>query len=283
MKPKQSVATTKAPEVKVVDSKAEPTKSEPKKEETSSTPKGKPKVPALKKESSSLFRSFARTRELKKEQSVSDASVAASPITSGPASPAEDGKGIIFSHVQETYCAEEIMKDDSEDEQLLPTPDATNVKEKSDANRKARLEREDQLRKMMEDEENGNSVNTEKYKNLLTSVKDEPMPDHDVTPPEELDPPDEPAPEPEPESEPQVTVSGGRRRGKRRVMKKKTFKDADGYLVTKEEAAWESFSEEEPQPKKTKTTAPAAKTTATKDKKAVKPGQGNIMSFFAKK
>jgi DNA polymerase delta subunit 3 len=52
--------------------------------------------------------------------------------------------------------------------------------------------------------------------------------------------------------------------------------------VTREEAAWESFSEDEPAPKKAKPTpAPAAKGAAKKG--AAKPGQGNIMSFFGKK
>lgn len=34
----------------------------------------------------------------------------------------------------------------------------------------------------------------------------------------------------EPEQEPTVIVENGRRRGKRRVMKKKTVKDEEGYL-----------------------------------------------------
>ena len=39
------------------------------------------------------------------------------------------------------------------------------------------------------------------------------------------------APERESEEEkPTMTVSGGRRRGRRKVMKKKTMKDAEGYL-----------------------------------------------------
>jgi DNA polymerase delta subunit 3 len=37
------------------------------------------------------------------------------------------------------------------------------------------------------------------------------------------------APEPDDEK-PTVTVSNGRRRGRRRVMKKKTVKDEEGYL-----------------------------------------------------
>lgn len=44
--------------------------------------------------------------------------------------------------------------------------------------------------------------------------------------------------------QPETTITGPkRRRGKRKVMKKRTMKDEDGYLVTKEEAVWESFSE----------------------------------------
>ena len=38
------------------------------------------------------------------------------------------------------------------------------------------------------------------------------------------------APKEELEEKPTVTVSGGRRRGRRKVNKKKTMKDAEGYL-----------------------------------------------------
>jgi DNA polymerase delta subunit 3 len=98
----------------------------------------------------------------------------------------------------------------------------------------------------------------------------------------------------EEEPEPTVTVQNGRRRGKRRVMKKKTVKDEEGYLgkhglalsadirlpttVTKEEAVWESFSEDEPEPKRAK---PAPKP-AAKGKPVAKKGQGSIASFFKK-
>jgi DNA polymerase delta subunit 3 len=74
-------------------------------------------------------------------------------------------------------------------------------------------------------------------------------------------------------------VSSKKRRGRRRVMKKKTYTDEEGYLVTKEEAEWESFSEDEPQAKKAK---PQPLPIAGK-KKAPAKGQGNIMSFFGKK
>ena len=44
-------------------------------------------------------------------------------------------------------------------------------------------------------------------------------------------------------------ASNSRRQGRRQIMKKKTVKDADGYLITTTEPVWESFSEEdEPAP-----------------------------------
>ena len=81
------------------------------------------------------------------------------------------------------------------------------------------------------------------------------------------------------QEEPKVIVQGGRRRGRRQVKKKKTVKDEEGYLVTREELVWESFSEDEPAPSKPKSTL----TTSKSSKSSGKPGQGNIMSFFSKK
>ena len=74
-------------------------------------------------------------------------------------------------------------------------------------------------------------------------------------------------------------------------MKKRTMKDEEGYLVTKEEAVWESFSEEEPasQPK-SRTVFPAktqsqhkGSTGSAKTSMKVPGKGGNIMSFFGKK
>ena len=84
-------------------------------------------------------------------------------------------------------------------------------------------------------------------------------------------------------------------------MRKKTIKDVEGYLgsysltiqakvnantvheVTKEEPAWESFSEDEPPLPEEKTPASTASSSAKSKKPGGKPGQGNIMSFFGKK
>lgn len=62
--------------------------------------------------------------------------------------------------------------------------------------------------------------------------------------------------------------------------------------VTREEPAWESFSEDEPPPKKVKASplssvnkpsTGGAKKSAGGGTGGGKPGQGNIMSFFGKK
>ncbi|EXJ63348.1 uncharacterized protein A1O5_11669 [Cladophialophora psammophila CBS 110553] len=94
-----------------------------------------------------------------------------------------------------------------------------------------------------------------------------------------------------------------RRRGKRKVMRKRTTKE-DGYLVTREEAVWESFSEDEPEPPPRAAKKEAPKSSAPKThsqgssssqaqnhagkagpggKKKGPGGRGNIMSFFGKK
>jgi DNA polymerase delta subunit 3 len=52
---------------------------------------------------------------------------------------------------------------------------------------------------------------------------------------------------------------------------------SNALAVTAEEPGWESFSEDEPAPKK----KPAV--SAPKNKPAAKAGQGNIMSFFGRK
>ncbi|OAG10063.1 uncharacterized protein CC84DRAFT_1138243 [Paraphaeosphaeria sporulosa] len=160
---------------------------------------------------------------------------------------------------------EDAMQGMSEDEGDADDEPAVKFdEEKAAAARKAREEREQKLQEMMEADG--------------TSVLD--MPD---APTEETDSQDAPIDKETPnqpaESEATVTVQGGRRRGKRRVMKKKKVKDEDGYLVTKEEAVWESFSEDEPEPKKAK---PTPKPTVAKGKKNGGKGQGSIASFFKK-
>ncbi|KAF1839527.1 hypothetical protein BDW02DRAFT_593872 [Decorospora gaudefroyi] len=160
--------------------------------------------------------------------------------------------------------ADEPMQGMSEDEgDADDEPEIKIDEEKNAAAQKARQERAERLRKMMEDD-------------------DEEMPD---APAADSQPEASPAaagdtPEPT-EGEATVTAANGRRRGRRRVMKKKKVKDEDGYLVTKEEVVWESFSEDEPAPKKAKA-APAKPASSVKGKTGGKKGQGSIASFFKK-
>ncbi|KAE8841920.1 hypothetical protein PTNB73_06289 [Pyrenophora teres f. teres] len=189
------------------------------------------------KATSDIFKSFAKAKSKPKEAEKSKESTPAPP---------------------------EPMQGMSEDEgDPDDEPEIKIDEEKNEAARKAREERAERLRKMMDDD-------------------DEEMPDAPAATdaPAEATPPatvDEPQAD---EGEDTVTVSNGRRRGRRRVMKKKKVKDEDGYLVTKEEFVWESFSEDEPVPKKTK---PAPKPASTaKGKNAGKKGQGSIANFFKK-
>ncbi|KAH6607940.1 hypothetical protein Trco_004253 [Trichoderma cornu-damae] len=207
------------------------------------------------------------------------------------------------------------LSDDGEaDEADLPATKSIDL----EALKRTRKEREEQLMRMMEDPEDDANEGTKKEE----EQSDEEM---------EEDSEPEPEPEPEPESEPEpeqpkeekekeptevMSNSGdGRRRGKRRVMKKKRILDEQGYMgkvahihictrfwlirctVTIQEAAWESFSEDEaplpppppppppPATKPTPTSTPASST--QKSKKVAAAGksgsQGSIMSFFSKK
>jgi DNA polymerase delta subunit 3 len=65
---------------------------------------------------------------------------------------------------------------------------------------------------------------------LWLTLLDEDMPDASEAPAEPANEETEPKKEPEPEPKEEVTVQGGRRRGKRKIMKKKTVKDDEGYL-----------------------------------------------------
>ncbi|ODM19489.1 hypothetical protein SI65_04473 [Aspergillus cristatus] len=264
--PPPPAASTKAPSNTTVPAKRplqnDPPKPEPSKptdteskqppQKGSSQPPSKPtaKPAPLKKEKSNLFSSFAKAKPKQKKE---EATPAASGAESAAASGAEDVN----------------LGDASEEEPEELFPDSG--KPASTSNRESRKEREERLKKMMEDddEEQGNDA-------------DEEMPDvaEPEEEPEELAPIDEPPPLPkQQELKEEVTVQGGRRRGKRQVMKKKTVKDEEGYLVTREEPSWESFSEDEPAapPPKKKPAVNAPKG------KPAKPGQGSIMSFFGKK
>ncbi|KAL4931941.1 uncharacterized protein BDV17DRAFT_280014 [Aspergillus undulatus] len=183
------------------------------------------------------------------------------------APPAKE-KGSLFSSFAK--AKPKVKKEDStasaaesgeDQEELFPE----SKKEDTGGTRETRKEREERLRQMMEDD--GAFI-------LSTSEMS------DATkPPAEPETIDKPPPKQE-DLKVEATVKGGRRRGRRQVMKKAVKKDSEGYLVTVEEPSWESFSEDEPAPPPPKKKPPVS---APKGKAGAKAGQGNIMSFFGKK
>ncbi|KAG9515348.1 hypothetical protein KCV07_g7540, partial [Aureobasidium melanogenum] len=227
-------------------------KSTPDSSQASTQASAKPaatKTAPLKREGSSLFKAFAKA----KPKTLSQATESSAEPSPGVGSAAKEDEAMHDLSDEEA---------DDEDAAMLDEGAITETGGRS------KKEREDELRRMMD-------------------MEDEPMIDAptkavaaEVSERAEDEPDSKPEAQTKAEPEETVTVSDGRRRGRRRVMKKKTVQDEEGYLVTREEAAWESFSEEEPAPKKAKVSV--APTTA-KTKKAAPKGQGNIMSFFSKK
>lgn len=208
--------------------------------------------------SSDIFKSFAKVKP-KMNREDSDSSVGVAVINTAAPSVGED----------------QPMKDASEDEEddyIVPTVS----NEPGDSERKSRKEREAGLRKMM-DESDDNEPEP-----ATDDIDDAHTKEISIPPPEE---------------EP-TTSNNGRRRGRRRVMKKKTVKDGEGYLgmqsyphvilsmlkavVTREEPAWESFSEDETVVTNAKSSSLSA-SSAGRAKKPTAKGQGSIMSFFGKK
>lgn len=226
--------------------------------------------PQLKRDSSNIFKSFAKAKPPLKREGT-DSSAGASGVDSASPSGPED----------------ELMKDmsdDEEDDYVLPSQNHS--ERRVDANRNSRTERKAALKKMMEDDEDQNDESDVVLEDMHPeSSKDTPASQS---------------------TEEAVQVTGGRRRGRRRVMKKKTIKDEEGYLgmfscyltscyisvticlcvtliVTREEAAWESFSEDEPLKPKSKAPSSLPPSSDKSKKGSGKAGQGNIMSFFGKK
>jgi len=253
--------------------------SRPSSRDSTSTQDTKSK-PSLKRDGSSLFKAFAKQSAKPKvernDTNDSDAKM------SGMDSNADEGE--------------------SEDEAMfLDTGTSKSKKRPSDVERE-KEERQAKLRKMMEDDAEAESA--------VPKVTD--ATDMDADPPaaksdEDLDAPagdtenvDWSDSDTEKKAKAQVKdeVVKPRRRGKRKVMKKRTMKDDEGFLVTREEEAWESFSEDEPEPNPQArkpafppNTAAAAKSQSQTQKSSAPKGSAgagvgkkkDIMSFFGKK
>ncbi|KAF2834414.1 hypothetical protein M501DRAFT_1047003 [Patellaria atrata CBS 101060] len=217
---------------------------------TEPRPKNAP-LPSLKRNRSDIFQSFAKAKP-KGTKKLNRSPTEATPTP-------ED----------------EPMKDASEEEQEEDFALVRKSAAEEEASRKVKAEREEHLRHgMWNDEDEPMSDIADPQNNTEIGSQEGVGEESDTGAIDKTTSPQQT------EKTETATVSGGRRRGRRRVMKKKKVQDEEGYLVTREEAVWESFSEEDVQPKKVMLPAP---TTGTGKREVRKVGQGNIMSFFGKK
>jgi DNA polymerase delta subunit 3 len=78
-----------------------------------------------------------------------------------------------------------------------------------------------------------------------------------------------------------------RRRLKRKVLKKRHYKDEKGFLVTEDAYEWESYSEDETNEPVLKRKAPPTSPAKNESKKSAKKGgaadQKSLLSFWGKK
>lgn len=124
------------------------------------------------------------------------------------------------------------MKDSSDDEQA---EEAIEIQKQFATSSRSRSQREEQLRQMMEDEGKikakipSPKINqwTEKpVQNMERDAINQSTDSQEIASTEGTESPGEPAIKPQP------IASGGRRRGRRKVLRKKTMKDDEGYLGT---------------------------------------------------
>ncbi|KAL8906463.1 MAG: hypothetical protein Q9207_002001 [Kuettlingeria erythrocarpa] len=175
---------------------------EPEKRQSSQEKKAATKTLGLKREQSDIFKSFAKPRA-----KVSRENSEGLPGPS-PASREESPASVIAPKVEE----DTHMSDGSESERAEELLKTKKTLTKSGCPSKS--EREEQLRQMMEDDEDAMEI---------TRKESKPQADDQATL--------EPSKEQREDSPTNLTARvGGRRRGRRKVMKKKMLKDEEGYL-----------------------------------------------------
>ena len=232
------------------------------------------KPTTLKRDTSDIFKSFSKAKS--KPKTDSQLSTTDSPTASGP----------------EDTAMPDAEEGESEDEALFLDTNTRKPAKKRTSDEgpsQEKKERAAKLRKMMDsDDEEVAEVESVKDKaNDLAETTNEKQEDDDRDGDGEVAWSDSDTDKKKENKNEDQRTEPKRRRGRRKVMKKRTMKDEEGYLVTKEEAVWESFSEDEPEAKpKPKSVFPAkTKSEAKGGKATVKTAakSGNIASFFGKR
>lgn len=263
------------------------------------------KGPSLKRESSSLFKAFAKGQNKSKAaQKDADASTNASAsgaedtqmpdadeegesedeaifLDTGTKKPASKKRASDIKKERDDKAAKlrKMMDSDDEEEKAVPNvEDATGANEEPPAAKDGISEAD---RSNTNAETNGDEV---AWSDSDTEQARQKAPAKDASTSKDAGP---------------ISTEPRRRRGKRKVMKKRTMKDDEGFLVTKEEAVWESFSEDDPEPEPSKAkdkpkptssfssvksqSGASQKPPASAAKGGTQKKKGDIMSFFGKK
>ena len=257
-----------------------------KKEETTSRPSSRDSAstqdkakPSLKRDASDIFKAFAKSSQKAKGKPKEEAR--------------EDS--------QDTKMTDVDDEGESEDEAMfLDTQTKKAGTKRTSEGKQVRAEKAAKLRKMMDSDDEAEVQPVEKEAGL---AMDEPEEKNDVS--KEAGEEDVAWSDSDGEGKAkkeevkQEPVGPRRKRGKRKVMKKRTMKDEDGFLATKEEEMWEDFSEtddDEPKKVEVKKSFPStsknslsssqSQTQSSQKSKAGGKkggGGGSIMSFFGKK
>jgi DNA polymerase delta subunit 3 len=239
-KPAKSMFASNKPAAKPVSKNTTiSAKSTPDSSQASTQSSAKPattKTAPLKREGSSLFKAFAKARPKAQSQATEDS---AEPSPGVDSKATEDGQNYLEPGLKQELTtivdAMHGLSDEEADDEDTAMLDDGAITETGG---KSKKEREDELRRMMDMEGKNHSIYVHVFTQRLTHCRpDEPMvdaPTKTATEEASEDAEDEPDSKPEaqtkPEPEETITVSDGRRRGRRRVMKKKTVKDEEGYL-----------------------------------------------------
>jgi DNA polymerase delta subunit 3 len=195
-KPKQTASVSHSTATKKEDAKeslASETTAQPPRSKATPEPSKKPA--SIKRQDSDIFKSFAKGKTKEKKSESQD---------SGVSTPKPEPEDELMGGFSDEEDADEGAGDLIDE---LPTV----------ADGKSRKDREAELQAMMEQEDEAMVDIAESKANDAGEVE------NDLT----IDKPESQAPGEPKES---VQVENGRRRGRRRVMKKKTVKDEDGYL-----------------------------------------------------
>ena len=195
---------------------------------------------------------------------------------------------------------EEVQDSDNEEDSNMSRPLAKGPFTIAEQYVQRKKEREEKLRRMMDDSDEDPTLVSKQDAVLLKKE------DYDSEDPDEIPTSAQKPSAAATDTAPPNKGSPGRRRGRRKVKKRISTRDKDGYLVVSHEMVWESYSEDEVAARIPLAPTPAAqkpmvekeeekqkedavldggkkKRAAAVVQKKIGQGQGNIMNFFGKK